>query len=82
MKSHGIQHLSYVQIDNPLAKAFDPIFIGAHLDTENSSAQFSSKFVSKRSSGERAGVFAVADGKLKVIEYSNLPESMAIKKNS
>lgn len=77
MRYKGIEHLSYSQIDNPLASLFDPAFIGAHLDKRNSSAEFSSKFVEKKNSSEKAGIFCNINSTLKVIEYSDLPQELS-----
>ncbi len=78
MSRRGIDYISYFQIDNPLVKAVDPLFIGLHI-TLNS--EMSSKAVSKADDLERVGNFCLADGKLSVIEYSDLPEEYALKRN-
>jgi len=78
MKRRGVEFLSYFQIDNPLVNIFDPLFIGLHaLDK----AQMSSKAVIKSGPYERVGNFCLMDGKLTVIEYSDLPERIAEKRN-
>jgi UDP-N-acetylglucosamine/UDP-N-acetylgalactosamine diphosphorylase len=74
MAAAGIEHLSYWQVDNPIVKAVDPLFIGLH---DLDGAQMSSKMVPKVDDVERVGNFAVGDGKMMVIEYSDLPESLA-----
>ncbi len=76
MEARGIKYISYVQIDNPLANVIDPAFLGIHLCAE-SSKEVSSKCVRKTDSKERVGVFCSANGKTKVVEYSNLPEEKA-----
>jgi UDP-N-acetylglucosamine/UDP-N-acetylgalactosamine diphosphorylase len=78
MKKRGVEFISYWQVDNPLINIFDPLFIGLHaLDN----AQMSSKTVIKTSPFEKVGNFCVADGKLTVIEYSDLPDELARKQN-
>ncbi|MEM7577984.1 MAG: UDPGP type 1 family protein [Planctomycetota bacterium] len=78
MEKRGIRHLSYVQVDNPLVKVVDPLFIGLHkLDK----AQMSSKMLTKRDALEKVGNFALVDGKMSVIEYSNMPEELATNTN-
>lgn len=77
MKSRGVRHLSYVQIDNPLVRVIDPVFLGLHAAAPDSSAEMSSKMVAKTEPGERVGVFAKAGGKLQVVEYSDLPKDLA-----
>jgi len=74
MKQRGVEQISYVQVDNPLVRVIDPLFIGLHaLD----GAQMSSKMLQKRDPLEKVGNFCVADGKVTVIEYSNLPDELA-----
>lgn len=77
MRARGIEHLSYFQVDNPLVKVLDPVFIGVHATADGSSAEMSSKMVSKVRPDERVGVFCVVDGKTEVIEYSDLPNELA-----
>jgi len=78
MKRRGVEFISYFQVDNPLINIFDPLFVGLHaLDK----AEMSSKAVVKISPEERVGVFCVADGKVCVIEYSDLPDETAEKRN-
>ncbi len=73
MRRRGVEHLSYVQIDNPLARVIDPVFIGLHAAAPDSSGEMSSKMVAKTDPAERVGVFCRGDGKTQVIEYSDLP---------
>lgn len=73
MKRRGVEHISYVQIDNPSVKVIDPLFIGLH-DLEAS--QMSSKMLPKAHALEKVGLFCLADGRVSVIEYSDMPEAM------
>ncbi len=82
MQARGIQHISYFQVDNPLVRVLDPVFIGVHASADDSSAQMTSKMVSKIGPEERVGVFCKDHGKTKVIEYSNLPTELAHEKDS
>ncbi|MCZ6837625.1 MAG: UDPGP type 1 family protein, partial [Planctomycetota bacterium] len=77
MSSRGIEHISYFQIDNPLIKVIDPLFIGLHAKAPDSSAQMSSKMVAKAGPEEKVGVFCQSEGKTMVVEYSDLPETLA-----
>jgi len=78
MKNRGVELISYFQVDNPLIKIFDPLFIGLHaLDK----AKISSKAVIKAHPLEKVGNFCLVDGRITVIEYSDLPEDQANKKN-
>lgn len=79
MKNRGVEYLSYWQVDNPLVKLFDPLFIGLHaLDK----AQMSSKAVIKNDPKEKVGNFCLIDGKITVIEYSDLDDDLAEKRNA
>lgn len=77
MAGRGIEHISYFQVDNPLAKVIDPVFIGRHTAAPESSAELSSKMVLKASPDEKVGVFCRAEGKTIVIEYSDLPAELS-----
>jgi UDP-N-acetylglucosamine/UDP-N-acetylgalactosamine diphosphorylase len=70
MADDGIEHVSYFQVDNPLVRPLDPLFIGLHAIT---GSEMSSKAVRKTDPAEKVGVFAMAGGALRVIEYSDLP---------
>ncbi len=78
MKKHGVEFLSYWQVDNPLVNIFDPLFIGLHALDE---AEMSSKALIKAGPKEKVGNFCLADGKVTVIEYSDFPDELAEKQN-
>jgi len=71
MKSAGVEEIFYFQVDNPLVKIADPLFVGAHV---SGGAEISSKVVSKTDPEERVGVLGKVDGKLGCIEYSELSD--------
>lgn len=73
MKREGIDTLSYFQVDNPLVRAIDPAFIGWHL---RRGSEMSSKMVPKAYAEEKLGHFCAQDGRLVVVEYSDLPMTM------
>jgi len=77
MIARGIEQLSYFQIDNPNAKIIDPVFIGLHAHSPESSAEFSSKMVAKAHAHEKVGVFCRVGDTLSVVEYSDLPQEFA-----
>lgn len=81
MTVRGIEHISYFQVDNPLAKVIDPLFIGLHAAAPDSSAEMSSKMVPKIAPEEKVGVFCRTDGKTIVIEYSDLPTELAAQRD-
>jgi UDP-N-acetylglucosamine/UDP-N-acetylgalactosamine diphosphorylase len=70
MASEGIDTLSYFQVDNPLVRCIDPAFIGWHLLR---GSEMSSKTVPKAYPEEKLGHFCIRQGRLVVIEYSDLP---------
>lgn len=74
MKKRGITQISYTQVDNPIVKVVDPIFIGLHALDE---CEMSSKMLPKAYPKEKLGNFCIIDGKMTVIEYSNLPDEYA-----
>lgn len=78
MKRRGVEFISYFQVDNPLINIFDPLFIGLHALDE---AEMSSKAVIKTGPKERVGNFGLVDGRVTVIEYSDLPDELAEKRN-
>jgi len=78
MKQRGVEYISYFQVDNPLVNIFDPLFLGLHAIED---AEMSSKAVRKTEPGEKVGVFSSVDGRVRVIEYSDLPEKSAEQRN-
>jgi len=78
MKERGVEYISYWQVDNPLVNIFDPLFIGLHV-LEGS--QMSSKALVKSHPTEKVGNFCLVDGKVTVIEYSDLPDEQAYMRN-
>ena len=77
MEREGIDTLSYFQVDNPLVRAIDPTFIGWHL---LHGSEMSSKMVPKAYAEEKLGHFCVQNGKMVVVEYSDLP--MAVQRET
>jgi UDP-N-acetylglucosamine/UDP-N-acetylgalactosamine diphosphorylase len=79
MRTRGVEHLSYFQVDNPLVHCIDPLFIGLH---DLTGSEMSSKTIPKANALEKVGNFVIGDGKLQVIEYSDLPEKLALQTNA
>ena len=72
LERRGVETISYFQVDNPLVRIIDPVFIGFHVLKE---ASVSSKAVRKTSPDEKVGVFVgFHDRRIGVMEYSDLPE--------
>ena len=78
MKRRGVEFVSYWQVDNPLVNIFDTLFIGLHALNE---AEMSSKALIKTRPKEKVGNFCLVGGKITVIEYSDLPDEQAEKRN-
>jgi UDP-N-acetylglucosamine/UDP-N-acetylgalactosamine diphosphorylase len=74
MKKRGISQISYFQVDNPIVRCVDPLFIGLH---DLDGAQMSSKMLPKTGPKEKLGNFCLIDGKMTIIEYSDLPDELA-----
>jgi len=74
MARRGVAVISYFQVDNPLVRCIDPLFIGLH---DLHGAEMSAKALPKRDPLEKLGNFCVVDGKVTVIEYSDMPEALA-----
>ncbi len=78
MRRRGVEHLSYFQVDNPLVHCIDPFFLGLH---DLTGSEMSSKTIPKANALEKVGNFVFADGVVQVIEYSDLPEALALQTN-
>ncbi len=76
MKKRGVEFISYWQVDNSAVNLFDPLFIGLHALDES---EMSSKALIKSEPKEKVGNFCLVDGKVTVIEYSDLPDELAEK---
>ncbi len=79
LAERGIDTISYFQVDNPLVKIIDPLFIGFHIQEK---ADISSKALMKAYHEEKTGVFVqFAGGKLGIVEYSDMPEDKLFAKD-
>jgi UDP-N-acetylglucosamine/UDP-N-acetylgalactosamine diphosphorylase len=78
MAERGIEYISYFQVDNPLVACLDPAFIGLHAAR---GSEMSSKSLPKADDYEKVGVFAISQGRLTVIEYSDFPQELAVARN-
>jgi UDP-N-acetylglucosamine/UDP-N-acetylgalactosamine diphosphorylase len=74
MKRRGIEHLFYLQVDNPLTPIGDAEFIGYHL---LAASELTSMAVAKQTPQDRLGVFAMIDDQMQIIEYSDMPDDVA-----
>ena len=73
-RQRGIDHFFYAQVDNPLVEVCDPLLIGYHL---LSRSQMTTQVVRKRFPKEKVGNVVSIDGKVQIIEYSDLPDAVA-----
>jgi len=78
MARRGVELISYFQVDNPLVRCLDPLFVGLH---DLRGAEMSAKALPKRDPMEKLGNFCLLDGKVTVIEYSDMPEDLAHRTN-
>ncbi len=67
----GIEHFFYAQVDNPLVEICDPLLIGYHLLLNS---QITTQVVKKRFAKEKVGNVVALDGRVQIIEYSDLPD--------
>ncbi len=74
LNDRGIEHLFYGQIDNPLMQLGDPLTLGYHLLHRS---EMTTQVVRKLDPMQRVGNVVLVDGRVQVIEYSDLPEAMA-----
>lgn len=74
MKERGIKWIFIGGVDNAILKMADTTLLGMAIDKN---VQIASKSVVKANPHEKVGVFCKMNGHPKVIEYSELPKSMA-----
>ena len=73
MRGRGIHSIYYFQVDNPLVKIADPVFLGQHRLVRS---EVSSKAIVKSYAKEKMGVLALIDGRCGIIEYSDMPADL------
>jgi UDP-N-acetylglucosamine/UDP-N-acetylgalactosamine diphosphorylase len=74
MLDRGIKHFFYCQVDNPLVQVCDPVMLGHHIAGQ---ADVSLQAVAKRHPLQRVGNIVSIDGRVRIIEYSDLPDDAA-----
>jgi UDP-N-acetylglucosamine/UDP-N-acetylgalactosamine diphosphorylase len=72
MARRGIDTLFYYQVDNPLVSLADPVFLGFHAED---ASEISCKVIRKRDPDEKVGVVARVDGRVGVVEYTEIDEA-------
>ena len=78
LRQRGIDYLFYNQVDNPLVRIGSPEFLGYHI---LSGSELTSQVIRKRSPSDKVGNIVEVNGRLHVIEYSDLPESVGKQTN-
>lgn len=74
LRQAGVKQLFYAQVDNPLVKLCDPSFLGHHL---MAGSDMTTLVIRKRYPTERVGNVVLVDGRVQIIEYSDLPDAAA-----
>src|SRR6056297_189190 len=74
-----IRYLSYGQVDNPLVDLCEPALIGHHIAA---GSELTTQVVRKRYPTEKVGNVVLVDGRLQIIEYSDLPEEAALQRDA
>ncbi len=69
-KAAGIEEITIVPIDNPLADPVDPILIGYHASHP---ADVTVKVITRQNSEEKVGIMVRKNNRIEVREYSELP---------
>lgn len=77
-RNRGLKHLFYGQIDNPLTEVCDELLLGSHI---LAGSQMTTQVVKKREPRDRMGNVISIDGRVQVIEYSDLPDEVAAQTN-
>ena len=74
MRARGLTELFFFQVDNPLVPICDPQLIGYH---RLAKSEMTTVVVAKASPWDRVGNAVSVDGKLRIIEYIDLPDDAA-----
>jgi UDP-N-acetylglucosamine/UDP-N-acetylgalactosamine diphosphorylase len=77
-RRRGIEHFFYGQVDNPFTQICDELLVGSHA---LAGSEMTTQVVRKRDPLERVGNVASIDGRVQVIEYSDLPDESARQTN-
>jgi mannose-1-phosphate guanylyltransferase/mannose-6-phosphate isomerase len=74
MQRRGIETIFYGQIDNPLLQVCHPVLVGFHLLEQS---EVTTQVVRKSHPLQKVGNVVSQGGRLKIIEYSELPDTLA-----
>lgn len=78
MKRNGVEYVHVYCVDNILVRVCDPSFIGFCIEKQ---VDAGAKVVEKISPKESVGTICIVDDKFKVIEYSEIPDDIACKRD-
>jgi UDP-N-acetylglucosamine/UDP-N-acetylgalactosamine diphosphorylase len=78
LERRGVRYLFYGQVDNPLTQLCDPRTLGLHAMR---GSEMTTQVVRKQDPLQRVGNVVTLDGRLHVIEYSDMPESIAVERD-
>ena len=79
MERRGIDTVFYYQVDNPLVKIGDPVYLGFH---EEAGSEMSCKVARKRDPHEKVGVVARLDDSVGIIEYTELGDEQRFEQDA
>lgn len=74
MKDMGVQYVSINGVDNVLVKPVDPLFIGYAISKHS---EVATKSIAKVSAEEKVGVLCLKNGRIGVVEYTEISNHMA-----
>ena len=74
MGKRGVEHVFYLQVDNPLVHLIDPIFMGVHI---LSASDVTTQVIAKKHGSDKVGTVVSRSGKVEIVEYSDLPVEIA-----
>lgn len=74
LQRRGVRQLFTMQVDSPLVQVCDAEFLGFHVLAR---AEMSTQVVAKRDSADCVGNLVQVDGRARIIEYSDLPDDAA-----
>ena len=78
MRAEGVTTIFTFQVDNPLLRVCRPEFLGHHA---RAGAEMSTIVVRKRAPEEKMGVIARVGGRTAMVEYSDLPDELAARRD-
>jgi len=78
-RARGIEHFFYFQVDNPLVDIANEEFVGYHL---LAGSEMTTQVIAKADPLEKVGNAVQVDGRMRVLEYSDLPDDVAQRRNA